>query len=73
MSGKKLRDKYDMVFGQMNRDAKKEVKQSLRLPAIDDDLQGWARKNGFRKPSAGEYFPQYRRALQNEIEKRVSQ
>ena len=70
MSGKKLREQFDQIAIQKIADVKIEKKKSLALPMLDDELERWALKNGLPRGNAGELYPEYRRRLNNLLEKR---
>jgi len=70
LSGKKLRDNFDQLTLQMSSEVKVETKKAAALPRMDDELVSWAAKNGYPQPRPAQTFPEYRRLLENELEKR---
>lgn len=46
--------------------------EHLRIPFNDDDLEPWARRHEYPSAKPGEQYPQYRKRLHSEVEKRVN-
>ena len=42
-----------------------------RMPRRDEELEQWARRNGYSGPGVGVGYPEYRRQLQGEVEARM--
>ena len=73
VSGQHIED-WQAVFRKWTVNANgqgKSVQVPSAMPKVDEELPGWASRQGLRGPAPGETYQQYRRSLQVLFDKKM--